>query len=137
METHATTPMSFTFWLNGYLQGTGDMPTPEQMAVIRDELNAVMGQLAARRLLERADELLAKEEQDKQQKVAAQATSAMLYEQMKIQMEIKNRIQQEEMDKIYADRIRHGAPALGGGHGIGRISGLDPSMFLKANRIIE
>ena len=51
-----TTPTEFVLWLNGATAIVGDEPTAEQWATIKEKLNEALGHLAAKKLLERAEE---------------------------------------------------------------------------------
>ena len=51
-----TTPTEFVLWLNGAAGVMGEAPTPEQWGAIREKLNESLGFLAAKKLLERAEE---------------------------------------------------------------------------------
>lgn len=51
-----TTPTEFVLWLNGAADVMGEAPTPEQWGAIREKLNESLGFLAAKKLLERAEE---------------------------------------------------------------------------------
>ena len=51
-----TTPTEFVLWLNGAAGVMGEAPTPEQWEAIKEKLNESLGFLAAKKLLERAEE---------------------------------------------------------------------------------
>lgn len=51
-----TTPTEFVLWLNGAAGVMGDAPTPEQWVAIKEKLGESLGFLAAKRLLERAED---------------------------------------------------------------------------------
>ena len=51
-----TTPTEFVLWLNGAAGVMGEAPTPEQWGAIKEKLNESLGFLAAKKLLERAEE---------------------------------------------------------------------------------
>lgn len=51
-----TTPTEFVLWLNGAAGVMGDAPTPEQWEAIKEKMNESLGFLAAKKLLERAEE---------------------------------------------------------------------------------
>ncbi len=51
-----TTPTEFVLWLNGAAGVMGDAPTPEQWVVIKEKMGESLGFLAAKKLLERAEE---------------------------------------------------------------------------------
>ncbi len=51
-----TTPTEFVLWPNGAAGVMGDAPTPEQWVVIKEKMGESLGFLAAKKLLERAEE---------------------------------------------------------------------------------
>lgn len=51
-----TTPTEFVLWLNGAAGVMGEAPTPEQWEAIKEKLNESLGFLAAKKLLERAED---------------------------------------------------------------------------------
>lgn len=51
-----TTPTEFVLWLNGAAGVMGEAPTPEQWEAIKEKMNESLGFLAAKRLLERAED---------------------------------------------------------------------------------
>lgn len=56
-----TTPTEFVLWLNGASDVMGEAPTPEQWAAIKEKLGESMGFLAARKLLERAEDQIVRD----------------------------------------------------------------------------
>jgi hypothetical protein len=53
-----STPTEFVLWLNGAVDVMGDYPTPEQWRIIKEKLNESVGFIAAKKLLERAEDQL-------------------------------------------------------------------------------
>ena len=51
-----TTPTEFVLWLNGAAGVMGDAPTPEQWTAIKEKMGESLGFLAAKKLLERAED---------------------------------------------------------------------------------
>ena len=51
-----TTPTEFVLWLNGAAGVMGEAPTPEQWEAIKEKMNESLGFLAAKKLLERAED---------------------------------------------------------------------------------
>ena len=56
-----TTPTEFVLWLNGATGAMGDSPTPEQWEAIKEKLNEPLGFLAAKKLLERAEDQIVRD----------------------------------------------------------------------------
>ena len=88
-----TTPTEFVLWLNGATGVMGDSPTPEQWEAIKEKLNESLGFLAAKKLLERAEdqivrdrELEAKRKEEMEMaKMKAQFAKQLVDEQMRQQ----------------------------------------------------
>ena len=66
-----TTPTEFVLWLNGAADVMGEAPTPEQWGAIREKLNESLGFLAAKRLLERAEDQAVREREIELKRAAA------------------------------------------------------------------
>lgn len=59
-------PLEFVLWLNGAAGILGDTPpSPEQWKQIHDNLGATIGPIVAAKLLERADQLVDRDEQER------------------------------------------------------------------------
>lgn len=56
-----TTPTEFVLWLNGAAGVMGEAPTPEQWEAIKEKMNESLGFLAAKKLLERAEDQIVRE----------------------------------------------------------------------------
>ena len=56
-----TTPTEFVLWLNGAAGVMGEAPTPEQWEAIKEKMNESLGFLAAKKLLERAEEQIVRD----------------------------------------------------------------------------
>ena len=56
-----TAPTEFVLWLNGAAGVIGKSPTPEQWEVIKEKMNESLGFLAAKKLLERAEDQLVRD----------------------------------------------------------------------------
>lgn len=88
-----TTPTEFVLWLNGATGVMGDSPTPEQWEAIKEKLNESLGFLAAKKLLERAEdqivrdrELEAKRKEEMEMaKMKAQFAKQLVDEQLRAQ----------------------------------------------------
>lgn len=73
-----TTPTEFVLWLNGAAGVMGDAPTPEQWGAIKEKMNESLGFLAAKKLLERAeDQIVRDREIEAKRKEEAQMAKAM------------------------------------------------------------
>ena len=93
-----TTPTEFILWLNGATGVMGDSPTPEQWEAIKEKLNESLGFLAAKKLLERAEdqivrdrELEAKRKEEMEMaKMQAQFAKQLVDEQLRAQQADRN-----------------------------------------------
>ena len=66
-----TTPTEFVLWLNGAAGVMGEAPTPEQWEAIKEKLNESLGFLAAKRLLERAEDQVVRDREIELKRAAA------------------------------------------------------------------
>lgn len=66
-----TTPTEFVLWLNGAADVMGEAPTPEQWGAIREKLNESLGFLAAKKLLERAEDQVVRDRESELRRAAA------------------------------------------------------------------
>lgn len=66
-----TTPTEFVLWLNGAAGVMGEAPTPEQWEAIKEKLNESLGFLAAKRLLERAEDQIVRDRENELKRAAA------------------------------------------------------------------
>lgn len=66
-----TTPTEFVLWLNGAAGVMGDAPTPEQWVVIKEKMGESLGFLAAKKLLERAEEQVVRDREADLKRAAA------------------------------------------------------------------
>mgnify|MGYP000897201284 CR=1 FL=1 len=66
-----TTPTEFVLWLNGAAGVMGEAPTPEQWEVIKEKMNESLGFLAAKRLLERAEDQVVRDRENELKRAAA------------------------------------------------------------------
>ena len=66
-----TTPTEFVLWLNGAAGVMGEVPTPEQWEAIKEKMNESLGFLAAKRLLERAEDQAVREREIELKRAAA------------------------------------------------------------------
>lgn len=66
-----TTPTEFVLWLNGAAGVMGEAPTPEQWEAIKEKMNESLGFLAAKKLLERAEEQIVRDRESELKRAAA------------------------------------------------------------------
>ena len=66
-----TTPTEFVLWLNGAAGVMGEAPTPEQWEAIKEKMNESLGFLAAKKLLERAEEQVVRDRENELKHAAA------------------------------------------------------------------
>lgn len=65
------TPTEFVLWLNGAAGVMGEAPTPEQWEAIKEKMNESLGFLAAKRLLERAEDQVVRDREIELKRAAA------------------------------------------------------------------
>ena len=66
-----TTPTEFVLWLNGAAGVMGEAPTPEQWEAIKEKMGESLGFLAAKKLLERAEEQVVRDREADLKRAAA------------------------------------------------------------------
>lgn len=66
-----TTPTEFVLWLNGAAGVMGEAPTPEQWGAIKEKMNESLGFLAAKKLLERAEDQVVRDRESELRRAAA------------------------------------------------------------------
>mgnify|MGYP001392261904 CR=1 FL=1 len=66
-----TTPTEFVLWLNGAAGVMGEAPTPEQWEAIKEKMNESLGFLAAKKLLERAEDQIVRDREIELKRAAA------------------------------------------------------------------
>jgi len=66
-----TTPTEFVLWLNGAAGVMGEAPTPEQWETIKEKMNESLGFLAAKKLLERAEDQIVRDRENELKRAAA------------------------------------------------------------------
>ena len=66
-----TTPTEFVLWLNGAAGVMGEAPTPEQWGAIKEKMGESLGFLAAKKLLERAEEQVVHDREVDRRRAAA------------------------------------------------------------------
>ena len=73
-----TTPIEFVLWLNGATGVMSGPPTEEQWALIKDKMSEAVGNIAAKRLLERAEDQIVKDRSDAARRAEAAAKQSEL-----------------------------------------------------------
>ena len=91
-----TTPTEFVLWLNGATGVMGDSPTPEQWEAIKEKLNESLGFLAAKKLLERAEDQIVRDRE-----LEAKRKEEMEMAKMKAQYAQQIAEQQMRQQKMY------------------------------------
>ena len=96
-----TTPTEFVLWLNGAAGVMGEAPTPEQWEAIKEKMNESLGFLAAKKLLERAeDQIVRDREIESKRKEEAQMTKLQA-EMAKAMFDSQLRQQKLDREKMY------------------------------------
>lgn len=127
-----TTPTEFVLWLNGATGVMGDSPTPEQWEAIKEKLSESLGFLAAKKLLERAEDQIVRDRE-----LEAKRKEEM--EMAKMKAQFAQQIAQEQMrqQKVYpggmVDAIKR-PMLIGAGQNLLRepMGLYDPAMSPKA-----
>ena len=65
------TPTEFVLWLNGAAGVMGEAPTSEQWEAIKEKMNESLGFLAAKKLLERAEDQIVRDREIELKRAAA------------------------------------------------------------------
>ena len=133
-----TTPTDFVLWLNGATGVMGDSPTPEQWEAIKEKLNESLGFLAAKKLLERAEDQIVRDreleakrkEEMEMDKMKAQFANDIAKHQLLQDEAVRNRQLQDRMKMYPGPMIGAGQPFLGEP---AKVMGLyDPALAPKA-----
>ena len=130
-----TTPTEFVLWLNGAASVMGEAPTPEQWEAIKEKMNESLGFLAAKKLLERAEDQIVRDREieanrkEEAQMAKLQAAKSMFDSQL--------RQQKLDREKVYPGVIKRpnliGDPLLIGAGEPVKVMGLyDPALSSKA-----
>ena len=123
-----TTPTEFVLWLNGAAGVMGEAPTPEQWEAIKEKMNESLGFLAAKKLLERAeDQIVRDREIEAKRKEEAQMA--------KLQAEMAKSMFDSQLRRQKLDRGMYPIGMIGAGQNLLReTTGLyDPALSPKAS----
>lgn len=92
-----TTPTEFVLWLNGATGVMSGPPTEEQWAVIKDKLGEAIGGIAAKRLLERVEDQIAKDRLDATRRAEAAAKQAEEFRYMSDELRYRGMVDPRRM----------------------------------------
>lgn len=92
-----TTPTEFVLWLNGAAGVMGEAPTPEQWEAIKEKMNESLGFLAAKKLLERAEDQIVRD-RELEAKRKEEAQMAKLQAEMAKSM-FDSQVRQQKLDR--------------------------------------
>ena len=92
-----TTPTEFVLWLNGAAGVMGEAPTPEQWGAIKEKMNESLGFLAAKKLLERAEDQIVRD-REIEAKRKEEAQMAKLQAEMDKSM-FDSQLRQQKLDR--------------------------------------
>lgn len=129
-----TTPTEFVLWLNGAAGVMGEAPTPEQWGAIKEKMNESLGFLAAKKLLERAEDQIVRDreiEAKRKEEMEMAKTKAQFAQQIAEQQMRQQKMYPGGMvDAIKRPMIGAGQPFLGEP---AKVMGLyDPALAPKA-----
>lgn len=123
-----TTPTEFVLWLNGAAGVMGEAPTPEQWVAIKEKLGESLGFLAAKKLLERAEEQVVRDREDVLKRDAA--------EQMRRHLQFNADIARHQaMVDIHAAKLNLASNVGIGSAFLGVATEKTPSLSAAADRI--
>ena len=135
-----TTPTEFVLWLNGAAGVMGEAPAPEQWEAIKEKMNESLGFLAAKKLLERAEDQIVRD-REIEAKRKEEAQMAKLQAEMAKSM-FGSQLRQQKLDreKMYpggmVDAIKR--PMLIGAGEPAKVMGLyDPALSPKASCVSD
>ena len=136
-----TTPTEFVLWLNGAAGVMGEAPTPEQWEAIKEKMNESLGFLAAKKLLERAEDQIVRD-REIEAKRKEEAQMAKLQAGMAKSM-FDSQLRQQKLDreKMYGVIKRPSLtsdPLLIGAGEPAKVTGLyDPALSPKASCVSD
>ena len=96
-----TTPTEFVLWLNGATGVMGDSPTPEQWEAIKEKLNESLGFLAAKKLLERAEDQIVRDREIEAKRKEEAQMAKLQAEMAKSMFDSQLRQQKLDREKMY------------------------------------
>lgn len=129
-----TTPTEFVLWLNGAAGVMGEAPTPEQWEAIKEKMNESLGFLAAKKLLERAeDQIVRDREIEAKRKEEAQMAKSMFDSQLRQQ-----KLDREKMyGVIKRPNLIGDSLLIGAGEPVKVIGLYDPALSPKASCVSD
>ena len=121
-----TTPTEFVLWLNGAAGVMGEAPTPEQWGAIKEKMNESLGSLAAKKLLERAEDQIVRDREIEAKRKEEAQMAKLQAEMAKSMLDSQLRQQKLDREKMYGVIKR---PNLIGAGESAKVMGLyDPAL---------
>lgn len=96
-----TTPTEFVLWLNGAAGVMGEAPTPEQWEAIKEKMNESLGFLAAKKLLERAEDQIVRDREIEAKRKEEAQMAKLQAEMAKSMFDSQLRQQKLDREKMY------------------------------------
>lgn len=136
-----TTPTEFVLWLNGAAGVMGEAPTPEQWEAIKEKMNESLGFLAAKKLLERAEDQIVRDREIEAKRKEEAQMAKLQAEMAKSMFDSQLRQQKLDREKMYGVIKRPsliGDPLLIGAGEPAKVMGLyDPALSPKASCVSD
>ena len=136
-----TTPTEFVLWLNGAAGVMGEAPTPEQWEAIKEKMNESLGFLAAKKLLERAEDQIVRDREIEAKRKEEAQMAKLQAEMVKSMFDSQLRQQKLDREKMYGVIKRPnliGDPLLIGAGEPAKVMGLyDPALSPKASCVSD
>ena len=136
-----TTPTEFVLWLNGAAGVMGEAPTPEQWEAIKEKMNESLGFLAAKKLLERAEDQIVRDREIEAKRKEEAQMAKLQAEMAKSMFDSQLRQQKLDREKMYGVIKRPGLigdPLLIGAGEPAKVMGLyDPALSPKASCVSD
>ena len=96
-----TTPTEFVLWLNGAAGVMGEAPTPEQWEAIKEKMDESLGFLAAKKLLERAEDQIVRDREIEAKRKEEAQMAKLQAEMAKSMVDAQLRQQKLDREKMY------------------------------------
>ena len=136
-----TTPTEFVLWLNGAAGVMGEAPTPEQWEAIKEKMNESLGFLAAKKLLERAEDQIVRDREIEAKRKEEAQMAKLQAEMAKSMFDSQLRQQKLNREKMYGVIKRPsltGDPLLIGAGEPAKVMGLyDPALSPKTSCVSD
>lgn len=136
-----TTPTEFVLWLNGAAGVMGEAPTPEQWEAIKEKMNESLGFLAAKKLLERAEDQIVRDREIEAKRKEEAQMAKLQAEMAKSMFDSQLRQQKLDREKMYGVIKRPnliGDSLLIGAGEPAKVMGLyDPALSPKASCVSD